>query len=187
MKRSAPHARHRPAAFLTLAFLLGILTATRTLAQDWLTPLELEQFRETEGGDKRIAFYLKVIKLRIESASQRLAGKSSKPGDPLEFFSINDMANSCFQALRASMVEIQDQISYRHLRGPELVGGLKALKAAAKSLQPFFQNMQKVAIEKKDETLYKMAKDGLEYCDSALRGVETALKKYGANEPYLNR
>jgi hypothetical protein len=171
--------------FIFLAAAAGLSFCARIHAQDWLTPLELEKFRETEGGDKRIVFYMKAAKMRMDAAALRLQSKSSKPGDPLEFFSLSDLTGGCFQALRSSMVDIQDQIQYKHVRGPELVTGLKSLSAGAKAMQPFFQNIQKVAVEKQDPALYKTAKEGWEYCDSAIRGIEKAMKKYGAQEPYL--
>lgn len=163
-------------AFLFL--LSGLYFAEPVYSQDWLTPLELEQYRDIETSDKRIAFYMKVARQRMKTARARLAGEESKPKDPLEFFSVTDLTNGCFQALHTSMYSIQDQIEYRHIQGPELTDGLKELRKGTKEMQPFFQEMQKVALEKKDETLYKITVEGLKYADSALRGIEKALKKY---------
>lgn len=154
-------------------------------AQDWMTPLELQQFRDLESNDKKITFFMKLAQTRMETARLRLEGKSSKPKDPLEFFSLTDLTNSCFQALRAAMMNVQDQVEYRRIRGPELVTGLKALQKGAKSMQPFFKNMEKAGQEKKEETLYKIALEGQEFCESALRGVEKALKKYDTGDAYF--
>ena len=179
------HGYRFPLGLLLFTLFLWVSSFPKLSAQDWLTPLELEKLRETEGGDKRIAFFMKAVKLRMDAVTERLHGKSTKPGDPLEFFSLTDLVSGCFQALRASMTDIQDQIQYKHLRGPELTNGLKALKTGAKVLQPFFQFMQKTAQEKEEPQLYKVAKEGLEYADSAIRGVDKAMKKYGTSEPYL--
>jgi hypothetical protein len=152
-----------------------ILPAT---AQEWLTPAELQKLRDEQDVVKRTQLYMAAAKLRLETAEARLAGKSSKAGDPLEFHTQADLVGGCRSALRGAMLNIQDQITYKKLRGPELTKSLKTLKSSAESILPRLREILKTARDRLDEPLYRVTKDCIEFAESAVRGADQGLEKY---------
>lgn len=172
-------------AIRTLWFLAILLGSSSSLprAQEWLTAAEIEKLRDEQALVKRTSIYMTAAKLRLDTAQMRLEGKSSVAEDPLEFYSQVELITGCRLALRAAMLNIQDQVSYKKLRGPELSKALKELKKSAESFLPHLQRILKIALEKRDEPLYRITQQCIEYADSAARGAEQALEKYKAEEP----
>ena len=60
-------------------------------AKEFLTPKEIEKIQEAQELDKRVKLYLDAAALRLKTVEERFRGQESNPGDPLEFFSIEEM------------------------------------------------------------------------------------------------
>lgn len=155
-------------------------------AQDWLTPDELEKLRLYQSLNQRVDFYMKIAETRLEATQSRLRGKSSPEGDPLEFMSQVELISGCRAALRASMMSIQDYVSYKKLRGPELSKSLKKLKKTSESFLPPLKKILAGALQRRDEPLARATHACIQFAESAVRGVKDALEKYKDHPPAKN-
>jgi hypothetical protein len=169
--------RGYPVFWLVLAMLLARIPPAAGLPQEWMTPAEIEKFRDEQDLAKRASMYMSAAKLRIEKAAERLAGKSAPEGDPLEFSSVADLVLGCRSALHATMINIQDQVTYKKSESSEIVKALKELKGTAEDLLPKLEKIQKQAFEKRDESVYRAVKECTQYADSAARGAKNAIEK----------
>jgi hypothetical protein len=169
--------RGYPVFRLLLVMLLARIPLAAGSPQEWMTPAEIEKFRDEQDLAKRASMYMSAAKLRIEKAEDRLAGKNAPEGDPLEFNSVADLVLGCRSALHATMISIQDQVTYKKSESTEIVKALKELKGASEDLLPKLEKIQKQAIEKRDEDLYRAVKECAQYADSAARGAKNAIEK----------
>jgi hypothetical protein len=174
--------RVAPVVALIGAFALGLF-ATEVRGQEWLTAAELVKLRDEQEPAKRTGIYMAAAKLRLEAVESRLAGKSSPPGDPLEFHSQAELVSGCRMAVRAAMLNIQDQVSYKKLRGPELSKSLADLKKSTQEFLPRLRAISQTAIERRDEPLYRATQECIDFADSAARGAEQAIEKYKSEAP----
>jgi hypothetical protein len=164
-------------SFLLTAILVAQFSAQALQIQEWMTPAEIEKFRDEQDLAKRTGLYMNAAKLRLEQAAERLSGKNSAEGDPLEFHSVTDLIWGCRSAIRAAMLGIQDQVTYKKAESVEVIKALKELKSTTEGLLPELERVQKLALEKRDEALYKAVKECAQYADSAARGSKDAIEK----------
>lgn len=167
----------RLARCLVAILLMSQVAARAGQIQEWMTPAEIEKFRDEQDLSKRTGLYMSAAKLRLEKAGERLSGKNSAEGDPLEFHSVTDLILGCRSAIRAAMLGIQDQVTYKKAESEEVIKALKELKSTTEGIMPELERVQKLALEKRDEALYKAVKDCAQYADSAARGSKDAIEK----------
>jgi hypothetical protein len=161
----------------TIALIWAVHAALAMPFQEWMTPAEIVKFRDEQELAKRIGMYMSAAKLRLEKVGERLSGKSSAEGDPLEFHSATDLVLGCRSAIRAAMISIQDQVTYKKAENEEIIAALKELKGTTEDFRPALEKIQKQAIEKRDEPLYNAVKECAQYADSAARGAKSAIEK----------
>src|SRR5438093_2478665 len=89
----------------------GTLCAAAVLsvpAKEFLTDLEITKIQEAADVEKRIKIYLEAGALRLKTVEDRLYGRESAPGDPLEFFSIEEMLDGYFRIIRSVMFNVDE-------------------------------------------------------------------------------
>src|SRR5947209_20571310 len=77
-------------------------------AKEFLTPKEIEKIQEAQELDKRVKLYLDAATLRLKTVEERFRGQESNPGDPLEFFSIEEMLEGYCRIVRSVMFNVDD-------------------------------------------------------------------------------
>jgi hypothetical protein len=82
-----------------IAVFLILIPAAFSTAKEFLTPQEIAKIQDAQEIDKRVKVYLEAAALRLKTISDRLAGKESVAGDPLEFFSLEDMLDGYYRIL----------------------------------------------------------------------------------------
>ena len=151
--------------------------------QEWLTDGEIEKLRERQELFKRVEFYIEAVELRIQAAEDRMEGKSTKEGDPFEFHSPVDLIKGCQMALRSTMLNIEDQVTYKKAAQAEITKALKKLKKSTESFLPRFKKILDTSLEKRNEPLARITHECIQFSDSAIKGASQVLEKLKNREP----
>ncbi len=115
-----------------MAPLVGIafsLVASQESRKEFLTPLEIEKVQVAQEIDLRVKVYLEAAAARLKTTLDRLGGKESIPGEPLEFFSIDDMLDGYYRILHSVMLNVEDAAAKPSTEPAKLQSCLKSLKS----------------------------------------------------------
>ena len=154
------------------------LTAARQASRkEFLTPLEIEKIQDAQEISKRVKLYLQFSSLRLKVAAERLSGKESAPGDPLELFSVEDMLDGYFRILRAVMMNLEDAQAHPKTDPDKFQEALKDLKTSTDAAAKPLAALKKIAEEKLREELWNMVNRAIEVNEAAREGATAALKK----------
>ena len=166
-------------AFLLL-FISVFTAASARPEKEFLTPKEIEKIQDTHEIDARVKIYLDAAALRLKTAEDRLVGKESAPGDPLEFFTPEDMLDGYYRILKSVMMNI-DEAAEKPGPNRELVGkALKNLKSSTEKAADELQILKKLAEEKKNEGLWNRVNDAIDITSGAHEGAEYGISKQPA-------
>src|SRR5881396_827723 len=110
------------AGFLCAAALLSVC------AKEFLTDQEIMKIQDAADVEKRIKIYLEAAALRLKTVEDRLYGRESAPGDPLEFFSIEEMLDGYYRIVRSVMFNVDEAFQKPAAAGDKLGDALKHLK-----------------------------------------------------------
>jgi sigma54-dependent transcription regulator len=172
-------ARHcRPAWLLISCFIL--LSGAAAPGKEFLTAKEIELIQDTQAVDGRVKIYLDAAALRLKSAEDRLAGKEPVVGDPLEFFTPEDMLEGYLGIVKSVMLNI-DEAAQKPGPNQALVGkALKSLKSATEKAAVRLPILKKIAEEKMKEDLWNLVSEAIEITEAANDGAEYGLTKHPA-------
>jgi len=166
------------------------LAAPAGAAKEFLTGKEIEKIQDTYEIDARVRIYMEAAALRLKTAEERLTGKESAPGDPLEFFTPEDMLDSYYRILKSVMTNIDDAA-----RNPKRDNGItidgrvmvndkqrigKALKQLKSETEKDLEKLlilKKIAEEKKKEQLWDQINEAVEITNGAHEGAGYGLSK----------
>jgi len=146
-------------------------------AKEFLTPLEIEKIQDAQEISTRVKLYLEFAALRLKTAAERLSGKESTPGDPLEFFSVEDMMDGYFRILRAVMMNLDDASQHPKTDPDKFQEALKSLKLATEAAVRPLAGLKKLAEEKLREEVWNLVNKSIDVTEAAHEGAVAALKK----------
>jgi hypothetical protein len=161
-------------------YLLGLvitLGAHLAPAKEFLTPQEIENIQEAQDIDARVKVYLAAAALRLKTATDRLAGIESTPGDPLEFFSVEDMLDGYYQILRSVMLNLDDASAKPSTDPKKVQAALKNLKSATEAAVRQLDALKRIAEEQRREEVWKLVGKAIEINNGAHEGAVAALAK----------
>jgi hypothetical protein len=146
-------------------------------AKEFLTDKEIATIQDAQAIDLRVLIYMDAAKLRLKTAEDRLAGKESQPGDPLEFFTPEDMLDGYYRILKSVMANLD--AAYKQAGGePQKVKkALKTLKTATEAMSGKLDVLKKMAEEKKKEKLWNLVNEAISITRGAHEGAENGLPK----------
>ncbi len=166
----------------SLIFLLGCVTGCLCApAKEYLTPKEIEKIQDAQEIEPRIKIYLEAAALRLQAAEDRLNGKESAPGDPLEFFTVQDMLEGYCEIMKSVMMNL-DQ-AYQKPRSGErenLGKALKNLKDSSERAQKNLAILKRMAEDKKDEETWNLVNKAIDITGGALEGARLGLSRQPA-------
>ncbi len=146
-----------------------------TAFKEYLTSEEIAKIQDEQEIDRRTKVYLDAAALRLKVAEERLWGKESAAGDPMEFFSVEDMLEGYYQILRSLMINLDDAYQKPHVEREKVVKALKNLRdSTGKALQDL-EVLKKVAEEKRLEEVWNLAEQALDITRGAREGAEFGL------------
>jgi len=173
--------------FFTICIFLAALAHA---AKEFLTSKEIEKIQDTYLIDARVRIYMEAAALRLKTAEERLTGKESAPGDPLEFFTPEDMLDSYYRILQSVMTNIDDAArNPRRDNGMTIDGrvmvndkqrigkALKQLKSETEKSLEELLILKRIAEEKKNEHLWDQINEAVEITNGAHEGAQDGLSK----------
>jgi hypothetical protein len=160
--------------------------AAAPAAKEYLTPKEIELIQDAQEIDRRVKILLDAAGLRLKEAEERLNGKESEPGDPLEFFSVEDMLEGYHQIIRSVMLNLDGAVQNPKTEPGRIGKALGNLKESGQKFEKSLAILKRMAEEKRREMLWNLADGALEITAGAREGAEEGLKKY-KEEPKKKR
>ncbi len=145
--------------------------------REYLTPKEIEKIQDAQELDKRVKIYLEAASLRLKTAEERLNGKESEPGDPMEFFSAEDMVDGYYQIIRSVMLNLDGATQNPRTDKGMFVKALKNLKETTEKSQKDLAILKKIAEDKRMEGLWNAVNRSIDINDGAHEGAQMALSK----------
>ncbi len=150
-------------------------------AKEYLTQKEIEMIQDAQEIEPRIKIYMEAGSLRLQAAEDRLNGKESAPGDPLEFFTVQEMLEGYYQILREVMSNLDD--AYQRPKAGEKQNLGKALKMVKDNTEKALKNLQvlkKMAEDKKDEETWNVVNKDIDIASGVLEGAQVGLSRQPA-------
>jgi hypothetical protein len=158
----------------------GTPAQAATAAKEYLTPKEIEQIQDAQEIEKRIKIYLEAAALRLKAAEDRLYGKESAPGDPLEFFSAEEMIDGYYQIVRSVMLNLDGAFQKPSGDKEKFGVALKNLKDSMEKAEKSLAILKKMAEEKRREELWNLINKAIDVTGGAHEGAEMGLSKQPA-------
>jgi hypothetical protein len=140
-----------------------------------LTRAEIEKIQDAQDIEKRGKIYLDAAGLRLRAAEERLNGQEAAEGDPLEFFTVEDMLDGYFQILKSVMLNLDDAAQKKVIDQEKLTKALKNLKDATEKATRPLDALKKMAEEKKLEKVWNLTNRAIDINKGANEGAEMAL------------
>ncbi len=168
---------------MILVFYLWFAGPLPAPQKEFLTPQEIAKIQDAQEIEERIKVYMEAASSRLKSAEDRLGGKESAPGDPLEFFSVADMLDSYYRIVRSVMFSLDDALQSRQTDKAKLGKALKNLKNTMEKATKDLQILKKIAEEKQNEEVWNMTNKALDITNGALEGAELGLSQQPASPP----
>jgi len=145
--------------------------------KDFLTNQEIEKIQDAQEIDLRVKVYLDAAALRLQAAEARLNGKESEAGDPMEFFTPEDMLDAYNQIIRSVMINLDDAFQKPSVSRDRVVKALKNLKDSMEKSTGRLAVLKKMAEEKEKEYLWTLVNRAAEITDGAREGAELGLSR----------
>jgi hypothetical protein len=164
---------------LSLALSLTV-TVTGIFARpagEFLTEEEIELIQINQKVDSRIKLYLKAAALRLKSTEARLRGKETEPGDPLEYFTPEDMLDGYYRILNSVMFNLDDAYQNVNRENNRLKKALKALQKSTKESLSELEFLEKLAKEQNKSELLRLIRRAIEITNGAHEGAADALSE----------
>lgn len=163
---------------LLLQLLLGGLPANALQKpgfKEYLTEDEITKIQDAQEIDLRTKLYMQAAELRLKVAEERLNGKESEPGDPMEFYSVEDMLGAYYQIVRSVMISVDDAFQKPGADRAKVVKALKSLKDGTDRALKDLEIIKAIAEEKKLEDVWNLTNQALDIARGAHEGAELGL------------
>lgn len=154
------------------------LPASPTPDKEFLTPQEIAKIQDAQEIDERIKVYLEAATLRLKTAEERLGGKEAEAGDPLEFFSVEEMVDGYYRIVKSVMINLDDVFQRRDSDKSRLGKALKNLKDSTEWAGKALLALKKTAEDKRNEELWNLVNQAIDITSGAHEGAAFGLKKY---------
>lgn len=171
----------RPARILrTIIILMVVYLATSSrmsFGREFLTDKEIEKIQDAQEIDLRIKIYLDAAALRLKAAEERLNGRESEAGDPMEFYAPEDMLEGYYKILRSVMINLDDASQKSAGDRDRVIRALRRLKESADLSAKRLTVLKKIAEDKKKEYLWNLVNQAVEVTNGAREGAELGLSR----------
>ncbi len=166
---------------LPIGWIAGMLVSAALPAaqtREFLTAGEIQRIQDAQEIDARVKIYLQAAALRLKTAEERLTGKESRPGDPLEFFSVEDMLDGYYRCLRSVMINLDDAAQKPRTAPERLKKALTELRESTLRAAKDLAVLKKLAEEKQLEKAWSLIHQALDITQGAREGAELGLSRF---------
>jgi hypothetical protein len=146
-------------------------------AREFLTDKEIERIQDAQRIDERVKIYMEAAELRLKTAEERLMGKEPTEGDPLEFFSPEDLLDAYYRILKSVMFNLDDAAQTPGNDLSYVKGALKTLKKTTENAAKELGVLKRIAEEQKKENLWNLVNKAMDITDGSHEGAEYGLSK----------
>lgn len=168
-------------ASILAALVTGASSSTAVSAKEYLTAKEIEQIQDAQEIEKRVKIYLEAAALRLKKAEERLNGKETTPGEPLEFFRPEEMIDGYYQIMRSVMMNLDDAVQKESGSERENLGkALKNLKESTEKAEKGLAILKRIAEDRKLEELWNSVNKAIDITGGAHEGAELGLSRFPA-------
>lgn len=147
-------------------------------AREFLTEEETESIQIKQEIGPRIQAYLSFAALRLKSAEARLLGAATEPGDPLEYFTPEDMLDGYYRIMNSVMLNLEE--AARKAGGPDNSDIRKTLKELYKSTETSLRRLEfleKLATEQNKQELLRLIHRAVDITNGAHEGAGYGLSE----------
>jgi hypothetical protein len=148
-----------------------------SFGKEFLTDKEIEKIQDAQEIDLRIKIYLEAAALRLQTAEERLTGKESEEGDPLEFYAPEDLLDAYYQIVRSVMINVDDAFQKSAGNRDRVVKALKNLKDSTEKYGKRLSVLKRIAEDRQKENLWNLVNQAIEITNGAAEGAELGLSK----------
>jgi|WetSurSiteA1Bulk_404760.scaffolds.fasta_scaffold37386_2 hypothetical protein len=167
--------------FRLLPMLIGMcgFWGTRGYAEkEFLTDKEIDTIQLNQEIHQRVKFYMEFAESRLKTAEDRLNGVESVAGDPLEFFTPEEMVDGYYRILRSVMMNMDEAYQASDPRAwPMVRRALKNLKGSTENALKRLEILKKIAEEKKMEELWNLVNQAIDVTNGAHEGAELGISR----------
>ncbi len=172
---------------------------------DRFTEDEVDQIRFQQGLRKRVDVFLEIAESRLDEIERRLAGdgtakgseneesdvkttsrkrdgdkkKDGKDGEeeenPLEFFTYWDMIHAYERAIDGITINIDDHARSGRTKEKDIRKTLETLNEKIQEFIPRLDPIEQLAMDQRDESLYREVRKAKKISDIALKGSQLGL------------
>ena len=146
-------------------------------AKEFLTPEEIEKVQNAREIGARVGVYLEAASLRLQSAENRLAGKESEPGDPLEFATPQEMIDAYYRIIRSIMFNVEEAFERPDTDPESLSQALKNLKKGGEKAAKDLNVLRKLCEEKRDAEAWNAVAECTKITSAAVEGAKLGISK----------
>jgi hypothetical protein len=164
-------------ALLLLAVVHFPASIRMSSGKEFLTDQEIEKLQDAQEIDLRVKIYLEAAALRLQTAEERLTGKDSEAGDPMEFYAPEDLLDAYYRILRSVMINLDDAFQKPAGDRNKIVKALKNLKESSDKSLKRLAVLKKIAEEKQKQDLWNRVNEAIEVTSGARDGAELGLSR----------
>lgn len=168
----------RQLALPAVILLSMVLKADPLSSKEFLTPKEIEKIQEAQEIEKRIKIYLEAASLRLKTCEDRLNGKEPVEGDPLEFYSVEEMLEGYYRIFTSVMHNLDEAAEKPGTDRSKLIKALKNLEESTEKASKDLAILKRMAEDGQREQVWNLVNRALEITKGARDGAEVGLSRF---------
>lgn len=145
----------------------------RLQSRDRFTEEEFEKLQLHQELEKRVEVFLEIAEARLEEIQRRMKGgewEEEEEENPLEFYTYWDMVHAYRRAIDGILINIDEKAIYKTASEKDIRKSLEKLNKQIQVFIPQLEPIKQLAIDRKDEALYRELEEAQEISVVAQKG-----------------
>ncbi len=145
----------------------------RLQSRDRFTEEEYGKLQLHQELEKRVEVFLEIAEARLEEIQRRMKGgewEDEEEENPLEFYTYWDMVHAYRRAIDGILINIDEKAIYKTASEEDIRKSLEKLNKKIQEFIPRLEPIQQLAIDRKDEALYREWEEAQEISVIAQKG-----------------
>ena len=144
----------------------------RLQSRDRFTDEEYGKLQLHQELEKRVEVFLEIAEARLKEIQKRMKGgeREEEEENPLEFHTYWDMVHAYRQAIDGIMINIDEKAIYKTASEKDIRKSLEKLNKKIQEFIPQLEPIKQLAIDRKDEALYRELEEAQEISVVAQKG-----------------
>jgi len=144
----------------------------RVQSRDRFTDEEFGKLQLNQELEKRVEVFLGIAEARLKEIQKRMKGgeRKEEEDNPLEFHTYWDMVHAYRRAIDGIMINIDEKAIYKTASEKDIRKSLEKLNKKIQEFIPQLEPIKQLAIERKDEALYRELEKAQEISVVAQKG-----------------